>query len=150
MKYFAKFIVLSLCITVLTGYEALAQQDTSSASQTDNQEVSMDRLYEDTKSFSTLVDESDNSQCRIQVEDSFVHTNLIVFYGARAWVDQLYSQLRRNGFINPGLVRTPALDIAENYLDNVISETSSGDIEFMRGELESLEGEWNSCVENNQ
>ena len=28
MKYFAKFIVLSLCITVLTGYEALAQQKT--------------------------------------------------------------------------------------------------------------------------
>ncbi len=46
MKYFIKFIVLSLCITVLTGYEALAQQDTSSPSQTDDQEVSMDRHKE--------------------------------------------------------------------------------------------------------
>ncbi len=66
MKYFFKFTILLLCMTVLTGYEVLAQQNTDSPSQTNDQTALLNHL-EDVESFYTLVGESDNVQCTDEI-----------------------------------------------------------------------------------
>lgn len=146
MKYFVQFIV-SLCITICIGYKALAHQNTTS-SQANLQEL-INRLYEDTKSFSTSVDQSDNAQCRTHTIEEFQTTDLFEFYGDMSLVDITVGQYERQGYNVRALTRfNPALTKILAIEDRITSDTSLEDLDLMRQTLEKLEQEWISCLEN--
>ena len=144
MKYFTQIIVLLLCITVYTGYEVSAQT-------TNSQNEELDQLYEDSKSFFELVDESDHVQCKTSSATLFRDnmTSLFHFFGDMTLVDRYIYGYRRQGYNVRALARfNPALTDILAIEDRIQSDTSSLDIALMRGELETLEEGWNSCLEN--
>ena len=139
MKYFTQIIVLLLCITVWIGYEVSAQTNNQDEAQT---------LYEDAKSFFTLVDQSDNVQCRTQITEISRGTDLFEFYGDMGLVDMTVSNLERQGFnVRTLAIRQPALLRVLDLRDRINEELSLEDIDRMRQDLQRLTEEWSSCIE---
>lgn len=141
MKYFTQIIVLLLCVTVWIGYEVSAQ--------TTNSQDEAQTLYEDTKSFFTLVDQSDNVQCKTHITEIVIGTNLFEFYGDMGLVDMTVGDLERQGYnVRILATRQPALLRVLAIRDRINEELSSEDIDRMKLDLERLQGNWNSCIEN--
>ena len=170
MRYFTKFILLLLCVTVWTGYNALAYQETNSSPQkTDNPDVlksyqakyffdePLRSFYEQAKSFFDTVNQSTNLQCRVHLERSFTNTSLIEFYGSVVLLDRIRSELLQLRLDDPRMtsysylfhILSAVSDYEDIVTHNLSSEynLSSAYIDPMRKELEELQEQWSLCLE---
>ncbi len=140
MKYFMKFILPLLCVTVWTGYKVSAYQNNNSSSQTDNQ-ASLEIFYQDVRSFFDVVDQSGNALCRADISKRVRTTDLFRFYLDKSLLELAVSRFD----ISPSAEIFSMLDRAQYSLERTISEIS---LEDVREELEVLQVQLDSCLEN--
>ena len=135
-----KFILPLLCVTIWTGYKVSAYQDNNSSSRADNQ-ASLEIFYQDVRSFFNVVTKPDNDQCRAYISERSRTTDLFRFYEDKSLFELTVSRFD----INPSAEVFFMLDRAQYSLERTISEIS---LEDVREELEVLQAQLDSCLEN--
>ncbi len=117
-----------------------AYQDNNSSSRADNQ-TSLEIFYQDVRSFFNVVTKSDNDQCQAYISERSRTTDLFRFYEDKSLFELTVSRFD----ISPSAEVFFMLDRAQYSLERTISEIS---LEDVREELEVLQAQLDSCLEN--